>query len=146
MLMVMLLGLKPGHACDPTACLSGVHLLLQSHRKLIRTPEGKCCPNWWRRLFHPLANVVHDGACERSKVRCAFLYRSLHSRVPLSFTPSLRCKFGPHTEGMRARYHEASATNHELWHTLLNGLKAREPGAARPFVGCHLRTVGHSVH
>jgi hypothetical protein len=24
----MLLGLKPGHACDPIACLSGVHFFL----------------------------------------------------------------------------------------------------------------------
>jgi hypothetical protein len=24
----MLLGLKPGHTCDPTPCLSGVHLLI----------------------------------------------------------------------------------------------------------------------
>jgi hypothetical protein len=38
--LTMLLGLKPGHACDPMACLSRDHILSPVFRKLCRNTEG----------------------------------------------------------------------------------------------------------
>jgi hypothetical protein len=37
-----LLGMKPGHACAPTACLSGVHLLTGATiNHVVHNTEGK---------------------------------------------------------------------------------------------------------
>ena len=99
--------LKPDHACDPIACLSGVHSLIGVPVNLAATLKAPTIfntlgadSNWCLPCVAAESNRLHATRAEQglgtarvwSTVRCAFFDRGLHSRLPLVPTPLLRLK------------------------------------------------------
>jgi hypothetical protein len=90
----MLLGLKPGRTCDPTAWLSGVRLCLTGITiNLAVTLQAKSAAAYaiWleKKEAREYAAMVKAAVGEEN-VRCAFSKRILHSRMPLDPTHSSR--------------------------------------------------------
>jgi hypothetical protein len=81
----MMLELKPGHACDPMTCLSGVHFLTVPAINCVSTLKAEATLEELE-----CSASVYDYAVLQAtdnSVCCSFLDGFLHSRMPLVPTP-----------------------------------------------------------